>query len=47
MPYFHIVSDQFVDFSLNKNAMCVLKQMMIKVKEICSNGYYTSKEYQL
>jgi hypothetical protein len=39
LPCFHFVIEQFLKFSLNKNAMCVLKQMMKKLKDIEDAGF--------
>jgi hypothetical protein len=32
LTFFYFVCDNFLSFSINKNAMCVLKQMMKKMK---------------
>lgn len=39
LPFFHYVQENFLRFSLNKNAMCVLKQMMRKLKDIEEAGF--------
>lgn len=39
LPCFTIACDSFLKFAINKNAMCVLKQMMRKLKDIEDAGY--------